>query len=126
MFYHSLTKLRFIFLYKTLQLGTRSYNSSSESSTKRAAIVLQRLMEMRMVRALFAAKQRFYQMRMLRLLFARSYLQVNQPIKIEHTHEVNDNIRFPKACCISCNVKTFKSFFTKVSFVSRKGILIYI
>ena len=39
---------------------------------------------MRMLRALFAAKRCFYQMRMLRLLFARSYLQVNQPVKIEH------------------------------------------
>ena len=48
---------------------------------------------MRMLRALFAAKQRFYQMLMLRLLFARSYLQVNQPIKIEHAREVNDNTR---------------------------------
>ena len=38
-----------------------------------------------MLSALLAAKQRFYQMRMLRLLFARSYLQVNQPIKIVNT-----------------------------------------
>ena len=46
-----------------------------------------------MLRALFAVKQRFYQVHMLRLLFARSYWQVNQPIKIEHTHKVNDKYK---------------------------------
>ena len=42
-------------------------------------------MTMRMLRVLFVAEQCFQQMRMLRLLFARSYLQVNEPIKIENT-----------------------------------------